>query len=99
MRSNLKYFDNQKAFSAFVGFTIKTLSTRSYAMAEALEMHLLKKFGINEMFRIDVSIRLDRVTSSDSYTHVLYYNLPKYVMYLLFYSSLEYFLRFFSKIN
>ena len=47
MRSNLKEFDNQKAFSAFVGFTIKTLSTRSYAIAEALEMHLLKKFRIN----------------------------------------------------
>jgi hypothetical protein len=56
MRFNLKEFGNQKAFSAFVGFTIKTLSTRSYVMAEALEMHLLKKFGINEMFRIDVFV-------------------------------------------
>ena len=56
MRFNLKEFGNQKAFSAFVGFTIKTLSTRSYVIAEALEMHLLKKFGINEMFRIDVFV-------------------------------------------
>ena len=74
MRSNLKEFDNQKAFSAFVGFTIKTLSTRSYAMAEALKMHLLKKFGINEMFRIRVQNRricLNKVTSTISYINHL----------------------------
>ena len=83
MRSNLKEFDNQKAFSAFVGFTIKTLSTRSYAMAEAFEMHLLTQKVRNKRNVQNRRICLNRVTSTISYTYVPIYYITIYLSYVL----------------